>query len=511
MLITCIPKEYQDEARLRKLYGDSAKKIYIPRSTKELAKLVKEREQTALRLENAEIALIRSANLARKKYLRSHPNHSLDQPPETDYNAGHDVEAETAESEQELAQSPSRTSQDSADMLQVNLPGPGLLSNTSIENIQSRVSEEVNNDEKDAAEVGEQDLDYTHPYGLHASLPDLRGSVAAQWIPAEKRPHHRPIGNFFRRVDTIRWTRMRIKELSLHIFKARKRVRRGEAGAVPAAFIEFDTQESAHAAQQVLAHHRPLQMSSRTLGIRPDEVIWSSLRMFWWELIMRRTAFMGIVLAMVVFWSLPSAFIGLISNLDKLRDIKFIAPFLSWIDILPDVIVRAIEGLLPAAALTLLMAIVPIMLRFFGRQSGLPSMVRVELFVQNSYFTFQVFQVFLITTLSSALSSSLTEVIQAPLSAKDLLAKSLPSASNFYLSYILIQCAASGGINMLQVFDFLRHVILQRLTNNPRKRFWRWRKLRMAPWGALFPVYSNMGVIGKFYVVYTDSSSNCGF
>jgi hypothetical protein len=510
MLITCIPKEYQDEARLRKLYGDSTKKIYIPRSTKELAKLVKEREQTATRLENAEIALIRSANLARKKYLRSHPNHSLDQPPETDHNAGHDVEA--GESEQELAQSLSRTSQDSADMLQVHLPGPGLLSKTSIENIQTRISEEVNNGvKKDTMEVSEEDLDYTHPYGLHATLPDLRGSVAAQWIPAAKRPHHRPIGNFFRRVDTIRWTRMRLKELSLHIYKARKRVRRGEAGAVPAAFIEFDTQESAHAAQQVLAHHRPLQMSSRTLGIRPDEVIWSSLRMYWWELIMRRTAFLGVILAMVVFWSVPSAFIGLISNLAKLREIKFIAPFLSWIDILPEVIVRAIEGLLPALALTLLMAIVPAMLRFFGRQSGLPSTVRVELFVQNTYFTFQVVQVFLITTLSSALSSSLTEVIKAPLSAKDLLAKSLPSASNFYLSYILIQCAASGGINMLQIFDFLRHVILQRLTNNPRKRFWRWRKLRMAPWGALFPVYSNMGVIGKFFkAIYTYLSTNCG-
>lgn len=497
MLVTCIPKQYQDEARLRKLYGDSAKKITIPRSTKELAKLVKEREQTALRLENAEIALIRAANLARKKYLRKHPNHPIDQPPPGDHNANQELEA--GESEQDLTQPPSRTSQDSGDLLQVQLPGPALLSKTSIENIQSHAGDEVKTDEKkDVADVSEEDLDYTHPYGLHAGLPDLRGSVAAQWIPAEKRPHHRPIGNFFRRVDTIRWTRMRLKDLSLHIFKARRRIRRGEAGSLPAAFIEFDTQESAHAAHQVLAHHRPLQMSSRTLGIRPDEVIWSSLRMTWWELIMRRTAFSALILAAIVFWSVPSAFVGLISNLDKLSEITFLSPFLFWIKFLPNVIVKVIEALLPAVALTLLMAIVPVLLRFCGRQSGIPSMVRVELFVQNSYFAFQVVQVFLVTTLAAAASSSLTQVIKDPLSAKDLLASSLPSASNFYLSYILIQCAASAGINILQIFDFIRHVILSKMTDNPRKRFWRWRQLRMPRWGALFPVYSNMGVIGMF-------------
>lgn len=95
--------------------------------------------------------------------------------------------------------------------------------------------------------------------------------------------------------------RIRLRELDLHIFKARESVCRGGAGAVPAAFIEFDTQESAYTAQQALAHHRPLQMSSRALGIRPDEVIWSLLRITWWELIIRRTASRMLVLTAVVF------------------------------------------------------------------------------------------------------------------------------------------------------------------------------------------------------------------
>lgn len=363
MLITCLPEKYQDEARLRKLYGDSVKKIYIPRSSKVLAKLVKEREQTAKRLEDAEIKLIKMTNQARYQYLKKHPDHPVNQPPATLIEEPVELDVESASSERGLATTSPKLTRFSSEKLEVDLPGPALLSQDSIENIQHRHSEDtkVDDSEKRGSNlVTEDDLDYVHPYGLHGNLPDLRGSVASLWIPTKKRPHHRPIGNFLRRVDTIRWTRNRLRELNLLIFKTRRVVRRGEAGTVSAAFIEFDTQESAQAAQQVLAHHRPLQMSTRLLGIRPDEVIWSSLRMKWWELIMRRTGVLALVLAAIVFWSIPAAFVGLVSNVDSLIEL---APFLKWIRLLPKLIVGFIQGFLPALALSLLMAAVPFMLR----------------------------------------------------------------------------------------------------------------------------------------------------
>ncbi|XWX00367.1 hypothetical protein V2A60_008387 [Cordyceps javanica] len=499
MLITGLPPQYQDEARLRKLYGDSAKTIYLPRSSKVLAKLVKEREQTAKRLEDAEVKLIKITNAARNQYLKKHPDHPMNQPPPGSIQEQRERDVESASSERELAAPSPKLSRFSSEKLQVDLPGPALLSEDSIEHLQNRHSDETKVDEterKNNSVVTEDDLDYVHPYGLHDTLPDLRGSVASLWIPTKKRPHHRPIGNFLRRVDTIRWTRNRLRELNLLIFKTRRVVRRGEAGSVPAAFIEFDSQESAQAAQQVLAHHRPLQMSVRLLGIRPDEVIWTSLRMKWWELIMRRTAIMALVLAAIVFWSIPAAFVGLVSNVDAL--IK-LAPFLKWINLLPKLIVGFIQGFMPALALSLLMAAVPFMLRFCGRVSGLPSTHRVELFTQNAYFAFQVVQVFLITTLTSAASSAITDIIKNPLGAKDLLAKSLPSASDFYLSYILIQCVLSGCKDILQIWPFLRHVVLAKITDNPRSRFKAWKELTTPGWGGVFPVYSNMGVIALSY------------
>lgn len=367
MLITCVPERYLDERRLRKLYGDSAKHIYLPQTTKALAKVVEEREQTAKRLEDAHIALIIKANAARNKYLRQHPNHPENKPPTPRPSLDKNRRKSKAQMELEAddyLEKGEPMPDDGIDAprgghIHVDIPNPDLeIENLAI--LEDAKQAAANNDKKNDATVLEEELDYVHPYGLEPGLPDVRGSVAAQWIPAEARPHHRPLGNFFRRVDTIRWTRNRLRELNLQIFKMRRVVRRGETAPIPAAIIEFDSQESAQAAHQILVHHRPLQMSTRLLGLRPDEIVWSSLRMSWWERIMRKTGIFALVVAAIVFWSLPCAMIGFISNISNL---VCTFKFLKFLLLIPSPILSFIQGFAPPLALTLWMACVPHMLR----------------------------------------------------------------------------------------------------------------------------------------------------
>ena len=120
----------------------------------------------------------------------------------------------------------------------------------------------------------------------------------------------------------------------------------------------------------------------------------------------------------------------------------------------------------------------------------------IELFVQNAYFAFQVVQVFLVTTLTSAASGVVNQIISNPLSAKDLLSENLPKASNFYISYILVQCLAVGAGAMVHMFDLLRHQIMAKRIDNPRVVFRIWHRVRTMHWGGVFPVFTNMGVIG---------------
>ena len=417
ILLTSVPTEYLNEFRLKKLYGNCVRRVWIPRSTKPLFKLVKEREQTAMRLEKAEIALIRSANAIREKGLKkTRKQNKAEQPVNNkrpDPLRRSTVNETRAERQLRLSKradvkdfsgSPSSSKkalqEDAMNVTQRSVEasagGEDVIQPVEEESPELKTTEESANlgdtlnrlsstdhgvrlvaleDDDDflkmdvqpqipASSIKEQDQDpeYTHPYGLSSNLPDLRGSVAAIYLPAERRPYHRPIANYLRRVDTIRWTRNRLKELNLQIYKLRKSIRSGKLSAtssLPAAFIEFDTQEAAQAAQQVVAHHRPLRMSTRLLGVKPDEVVWSALRMSWWEMIARRSLVTALIVVAIVFWSIPCALIGVISDIQTLSGI----PFLSWLNDLPKPILSLIEGFLPAVALSLWMAAVPVMLR----------------------------------------------------------------------------------------------------------------------------------------------------
>jgi calcium permeable stress-gated cation channel len=85
--------------------------------------------------------------------------------------------------------------------------------------------------------------------------------------------------------------------------------------------------------------------------------------------------------------SIPVAVVGLISNINFLTE-KI--PFLSFIDSIPEVILGVVTGLLPVIMLAVLMALLPIWLRFLAKKAGLPTLSQIELRVQTSYFWFQV-------------------------------------------------------------------------------------------------------------------------
>ena len=70
VLFTAVPDEYLDETKLREMLGPQVVRVWLPTDTKELAKLVDEREKNAMKLEGAETKLIRAANGARLKAIK---------------------------------------------------------------------------------------------------------------------------------------------------------------------------------------------------------------------------------------------------------------------------------------------------------------------------------------------------------------------------------------------------------------------------------------------------------
>jgi hypothetical protein len=338
VLFTCVPSQILDTRKLRRVFGDSVKNMWIPQDTEDLDQLVKEREQTAARLEKAEIVLIRKSNEAYQKAIKNgyQPPPPGEQPQSSE--ESNDVEFYVTDREGEPKPKDSLSSP-SISPLNANSP---------------RRARSMQDSVKTDGAILQPPDDESGP------AFDLNGSRAARWIPYSERPVHRPIANYGRRVDTIKWTRNRLKKLGPEIAKLRSRYRKGKGALIPAVFIEFHTQVDAQSAYQTLAHHRANHMRPEITGVRPEEINWDSLSMSWWERIARRFMIQAFVAVMVIFFSLPAAFVGMISNVKSLTG-KL--TFLGWINKLPSVVLGLISGLLPAVALALLMALVPIILR----------------------------------------------------------------------------------------------------------------------------------------------------
>ncbi|QSS58683.1 DUF221 domain-containing protein [Histoplasma capsulatum] len=323
------------------------------------------------------------------------------------------------------------------------------------------------------------------------------GSVAARWIKPSNRPTHKLKPLIGKKVDTINWSRTEIERLNPEIEALQAKHRAGDAKKISAVFVEFYTQNEAQAAYQMVAHNQPLHMAPRYIGLNPNDIIWSNLRIKWWELIIRNAATIGAVVTLIIFWAIPVAVVGAISNINFLTEK---VPFLGFINDCPPVILGLITSLLPAVLLAVLMALLPIILRLMARLGGCPTTAAAELRTQNFYFGFQVVQVFLVTTLSSAASSVVQKVIQKPESAATLLAQNIPKASNFYIAYFILQGLTFSAGALLQIAGLIVSKILGTLLDNtPRKMYKRWSTLSGLGWGTVLPVLTNLCVIAITY------------
>ncbi|KAK6222961.1 DUF221 domain-containing protein [Colletotrichum tabaci] len=412
VLFTSVPDAYLDEAKFKKLFSESIKRVWITGDTEKLDELVEERDKVAMKLEKAQVKLIKLANAARLKAVKN--GASADKTP-----SAQDTES---------------------------------------------------------------------------------GDAAARWIPQKKRPTHRLglLGLVGRKVDTIEWCRAELQRLIPAVDAAQADYRAGKYKKIPAVFAEFYTQSDAQAAFQVTTHHQALQMTPKYIGIQPTEVIWKSLRVSWWQKVVRRYAVIAFIAALIIFWAIPVTLVGIISQVSYLEKVSF----LTWLQKIPDVIMGVVSGLLPSVALAVLMSLVPVIMRLCAKLSGEPSDSRVELFTQNAYYWFQLIQVFLITTISGSAIATIQAIAENPGSIFGTLSTALPKSYSFYISYFIVQGITLAVGVLTQVVAFAIFVaVLKFLTNTPRALYQKWSTLAAISWGSVLPVYTTIAVISITYAI----------
>lgn len=264
-----------------------------------------------------------------------------------------------------------------------------------------------------------------------------------------------------------------------------------------AVFVEFKDQRSAHQAFQVVQHPSPLTFQPRYIGVLPKEVNWQGLNLDPSLRISYSYLAVALAVAIIIFWSIPVGIIGTISNINYLTD-KF--KFLRFINNLPDPILGILTGLVPPFLLSTVVSYVPYFFKWIGNLSGQPTTFETSRWAQNWYFAFQVIQVFLVTSLSSGAAAVASKIANEPTSVPTLLAKNLPKASNFYLTYFILQGLGTASKQILNYTDLFEFLFFYKILNKtPRQKYNTYVYMKGISWFNVYPKFTNLAVIAIAY------------
>lgn len=299
-----------------------------------------------------------------------------------------------------------------------------------------------------------------------------------------------------KKVDRIEAARQKLLDLEERI----KAVRAAPSRNIPgegAVFVSFANQEAAHRAFQEITFHKQLPLEDRYLAVQPKEVLWQNVQLPVATRLSKASLALIFVVWFTIFFAIPVGLIGTLSNVNELADrVKF----LSFLKDLPDWVLGLLVGFVPPAVVSWFVSYVPKLFRHIAKLSGEPTIPQAELKTQAWFMVFQVFQVFLVTTFSSGAAAVATKIAKNPGSATDLLASSLPKASNFYLTYFILQGTTSAASNLLDYSELLEYLFYEYFWNKtPREKYQTYAQMRGTPWAAWFPKYTNFLIIATAY------------
>ncbi|ETN37613.1 uncharacterized protein HMPREF1541_07235 [Cyphellophora europaea CBS 101466] len=297
--------------------------------------------------------------------------------------------------------------------------------------------------------------------------------------------------------DILDSLRKEIPDLESKIKSAREHHSDNLSSESSSLFVEFKDQGSAQEAMLSVRHQSPLSLQPRFSGVQPKEVLWANLNIDPSLRITYRSLAVALITATIILWSIPVGIVGTLSNVNELADrIRW----LRFLKNLPDPVLGFLTGFVPPYVLSELVSYVPNFFRNIAKLSGQPTTVEAEKRTQNWYFAFQVVQVFLITTFTSGAATVATKIANEPTSVPELLARNIPKAANFYLSYFIIQGLGSATKMVINYSDLFSYIFYDRFFDRtPRQKYARRSQMKGIGWGKAYPKFTNFAVIGLAY------------
>lgn len=154
---------------------------------------------------------------------------------------------------------------------------------------------------------------------------DVEAAIAgARYLKPKDRPNHRlgKIPLIGKKVDTIDWTRTELRRLVPEIEKDQVAHQKLDAKLLNAVFVEFHTQQAAQTAFRRMHPSKSPRMNPRAISTTPDQVAWKNLKIKKTERTARKFGTNTFLTLMIIFWAIPVAVVGSISNINYLTNSK---------------------------------------------------------------------------------------------------------------------------------------------------------------------------------------------
>jgi len=191
----------------------------------------------------------------------------------------------------------------------------------------------------------------------------------------------------------------------------------------------------------------------------PREILWDGItRPRRW-----RQSMHGLMLVahffLVFFWIVPVGFVSSLTSLEALSS------QMKWLKDITDAspaIRGFLQGFLPALAMIVFMAILPLILRTMAFIEGIESESKLDVFIFKRYFVFQLFNFFLVTCIAGSVLKQLDAIMNQPTMIVQLLASSLPQTADVFMSYILVRTLTAIPLELSMIVplilkEFFRH------------------------------------------------------
>jgi hypothetical protein len=286
-----------------------------------------------------------------------------------------------------------------------------------------------------------------------------------------------------KKVDTIYYCREELARLNYEIEQDKANPEKYEL--MNSAFIQFNHQIGAHMACQSLSHHVPRMMAPRTVEVNPNYVLWDNLSIKWWQRYFKKGVAIAVIIPLIVLWGFPVSFTALLSQVSYLTGLL---PWLNWINDLPRWVVNFIQGVLPPLFVAILLAVLPILMRFLATFSGVATAGERELKVQNFYFAFIFVQLVLVVSIAAGITKTIKKIIDNPVSVPATLATNLPGASTYFYSYLILQALSISSGTLLQIGRVVFLLLSRFLDTTARQKVSRVLSGSTVAWGTFITV-----------------------